>query len=235
VRLREVTILLLDHGADVNATDKVGNTPLHAAVQTTASREAYLPVIETLISRGADINAQNHGGGTPLEITSWPEVVSIARRHGQYVTAPVGRLWESLEQYNEDVLKQLTIKISTMREVFRLADEEDKINQLGMIAVTVDRLERFVAEVEATTPVSEEFSVAHQRAIALARAAWNHARISYSAAIAKETYDTDALLSLVGSSVAVNRAIDQLNLEIERLARKCGLFDGQYYRVRIVD
>jgi ankyrin repeat protein len=51
--------LLLDQGADVNATDHFGNTALHLAVR-------YPEVVRLLLERGARINARNAFGDTPL-------------------------------------------------------------------------------------------------------------------------------------------------------------------------
>ena len=53
----EVAELLLDHGADVNAKNDFGQTPLHYA----DSEEA-----ELLLDRGADVNAKDDIGQTPL-------------------------------------------------------------------------------------------------------------------------------------------------------------------------
>lgn len=46
----------------INSRDSKGNTPLHIAVETLASKE----YIEMIISQGADLNAQNQTGDTPL-------------------------------------------------------------------------------------------------------------------------------------------------------------------------
>ncbi len=51
---------LLAHGADINHTDNVGKTALHAA--TTHN----LLVFEELIKNGADVNAKDKNGYTPL-------------------------------------------------------------------------------------------------------------------------------------------------------------------------
>lgn len=58
----EVGRLLLDKGTDVNARDKYGNTPLHAA-----SEKGHSKVIELLVSKGANIIERNRLDNTPLD------------------------------------------------------------------------------------------------------------------------------------------------------------------------
>jgi FOG: Ankyrin repeat len=52
--------LLLDHGAQVNAKNLMGETPLHLAVP-------YKDSVEILLSRGADKRLKNFAGRTPLD------------------------------------------------------------------------------------------------------------------------------------------------------------------------
>lgn len=56
--LLEVAVLLLDKGADINAKNDFGVTPLHIA--------NYPEMTELLIQRGASLNAIDKEGNTPL-------------------------------------------------------------------------------------------------------------------------------------------------------------------------
>ena len=68
--------LMLDHGADVNAVDPLGRTPLMYAA---ASDLLPLDVVKLLVERGADVNAKDaHKQGGDSGLT----VLDIARLHG---------------------------------------------------------------------------------------------------------------------------------------------------------
>ena len=68
--------LMLDHGANVNAPDPFGRTPLMYAA---ASDLLALDVVKLLIERGADVNAvDRHKEGVDAGLTA----LDIARRHG---------------------------------------------------------------------------------------------------------------------------------------------------------
>lgn len=55
---------LIDKGADINAVDINGNTPLHVA----SYYDYYYENIEELISRGADRTIKNKDGKTAFDL-----------------------------------------------------------------------------------------------------------------------------------------------------------------------
>jgi ankyrin repeat protein len=56
--------MLLDHGVDINAVDKSGNTVLHAACELFDGKNYNCTKL--LLDHGADINAVNYFGETAL-------------------------------------------------------------------------------------------------------------------------------------------------------------------------
>lgn len=60
---KELATLLLEKGADVNATAFGSDTPLHVALRRTNSDMA---MVQLLVNNGANVNAARDGGGTPL-------------------------------------------------------------------------------------------------------------------------------------------------------------------------
>ena len=76
-------------GANVNAKDKRGMTPLHKAVTQSLRRlvhnirHADLKIIELLVAEGADVNAKDDEGRTPLDFAiHYPEIINLLRKHG---------------------------------------------------------------------------------------------------------------------------------------------------------
>jgi ankyrin repeat protein len=59
----EMAKLLISKGANVNAKDKAGNTPVHKFIS-----DSNKPIVELLIQNGADVYATNENGETPLHI-----------------------------------------------------------------------------------------------------------------------------------------------------------------------
>jgi len=70
----ECVRLLVQAGADVNARDKEGNTPLHKTFLT--------DVEEELLKLGADVNARNNDGDTPIFTTVDDDAIPLFIHHG---------------------------------------------------------------------------------------------------------------------------------------------------------
>jgi len=71
----DLVTLLLDHGASVDARDRLGARPLsHAA------RFGHLPVVDLLLARGAPIDARNLAGATALYFAIDGDNTAVAQR-----------------------------------------------------------------------------------------------------------------------------------------------------------
>jgi hypothetical protein len=74
----ECVRLLADAGANVNARDSDGNTPLHETFLTDVEKE--------LLERGADVNARNKDGETPIFTNVDNEAIPLFMEHGADVS-----------------------------------------------------------------------------------------------------------------------------------------------------
>ena len=74
---KEVVELLIAKGADVNAKDMFGKTPLHHA-----AGYGRKEIVELLIAKGADVNAKGKYGITPLDLADNKEIAALLRKHG---------------------------------------------------------------------------------------------------------------------------------------------------------
>ena len=79
--------MLIDNGADVNAKNEYGETPLHDAADaayglTSPEKTAELTeIVNILLDNGADIDAENKWGKTPLLYATWiyPDAAYISK------------------------------------------------------------------------------------------------------------------------------------------------------------
>jgi ankyrin repeat protein len=84
-----VAELLLANGADVNAWDDSGRTPLHAAVDHVSLYGDNLNLVKLLLARGAEVNAKTNGGATPLGraiLNHCREIAQLLRAKGAEAT-----------------------------------------------------------------------------------------------------------------------------------------------------
>lgn len=61
----ELMVLLLDHGAEINAKAKDGSTPLHLA-----TKQSQGAAMKLLFTRGANVVAKDQDGNTPLHLAA---------------------------------------------------------------------------------------------------------------------------------------------------------------------
>jgi len=83
--------ILLERGADANAKDDRGRTPLHWVCEGPNSNASYsdeavsVQLAEVLIAHGANVNAKDANGDTPLKVAKdWGNraVAALLRKHG---------------------------------------------------------------------------------------------------------------------------------------------------------
>jgi Ankyrin repeats (many copies) len=66
VAQQETVLCLVELGADPNAFDKNGTTPLHRAV-----RNRCAAAVKALLDVGADLQATNRSGSTAMQLAAW--------------------------------------------------------------------------------------------------------------------------------------------------------------------
>lgn len=86
----ECSKLLVEAGAEINAGDKDGWTPLHCASepkesilsQGSSRSNSKDHLVKILLEAGANPNAQTSNGLSPLHLVNRPDVISMLVEHG---------------------------------------------------------------------------------------------------------------------------------------------------------
>ena len=79
----KIVRLLLEHGANPNAEDNEGWTPLHLT-----SSNGHTTTVRLLLDRGASADVKNNKGRNPLQVATtqgMDEIVQVLARHGAQV------------------------------------------------------------------------------------------------------------------------------------------------------
>ena len=74
--------MLISHGAEIEATDHVGQTPLAEACANSTNDNEHTQVADLLIAKGAKVNCKNQAGRTPLQQAGDGRVATVLRKHG---------------------------------------------------------------------------------------------------------------------------------------------------------
>uniref|UniRef100_A0A2K6LA78 Ankyrin repeat domain-containing protein 54 n=1 Tax=Rhinopithecus bieti TaxID=61621 RepID=A0A2K6LA78_RHIBE len=123
--------LLLDHGADPNQRDGLGNTPLHLAACTN-----HVPVITTLLRGGARVDALDRAGRTPLHLAK-SKLNILQEGHAQCLEAVrlevkqiIHMLREYLERLGQHEQRERLDDLCTRLQMTSTKEQVDEVTDL---------------------------------------------------------------------------------------------------------
>jgi ankyrin repeat protein len=115
----DIVMLLLKHGADIEAKDNLGRTPLWIA-----SKQRNKAVVTLLLEQGAQVDAKNNLGQTPLWIASemkyWDVFMLLSEQGADIMTkddSGQGLEWIAVRRGDEVVIERLATKENAEAEV----------------------------------------------------------------------------------------------------------------------
>jgi len=67
---------VLDRGANVNAQDNDGSTPLHLMASWILDKSAETEIVRLLLNHGARVDVMNNWGRTPLQVEKVRDIIA---------------------------------------------------------------------------------------------------------------------------------------------------------------
>lgn len=116
---RSVAEALLQKGADVNAVDADGNTPLHIAVGEKRTGFLHKDLIKLLIEEGADVHARNNENKTPLKVLK--DNSMIGRKNYSFPGSIGGKTYEFYQEVRKKARSDEEAKAKEIKKILKEA------------------------------------------------------------------------------------------------------------------
>jgi ankyrin repeat protein len=137
-------IEFLKHGADVNARDKYGSTPLHWATYY-----GHVEVVRLLLELGADPTVRNNDGKSPLDVARERGQDDVARIIEEFIRSRLAVLGVEAPEQHSGEWGKITVRASALQKGAypNLQDSKGKTqlqwavenNRIGLSKLPVER------------------------------------------------------------------------------------------------